>query len=688
MVPTSTLKLAIGKNKFYNIPNTRQHRDMLAQAKTAVAEAKPDKAIGILMAIEVESVKADTRLLSGRWAERMRNQIAGVLEPTDKSFQRINRDVNELVEALAAEMKAYGVVDEEVRQGLKRRYTNRLAQKLAKRQPINLRHAPSTDGTSEETAGAFVPISPEKVDAHVEELFRGAYGRLLITGKPGAGKTVLLLRLELALLASESDLLPLILNLSTWKKDYVTLDPWLREILPAELGATKKYAADLLQQNRLILLLDGLDEVEESEQAACLEAIGRYRADTNGQYVISSRTEDYKAIMKDAPVNLQIEVGDLTLEQMEAELMRMGHQQAGAMPLLNALKKHPALRQAAQVPFYFNTLHMLFAGGKTLSDLGLKGSTAQEIQDELTPQFVKYTLTLPADKPYSSQQAAHWLSFLAHNMTQRNQVVFELADLQYDWSPVRLSRVQSGLANIIGGLIGGLAGILVGGLVGSLAGSLVVVLVVGLSRVFNVLLVGALNFGLPEGLVVGLVVGLAVGLAVGLVVSLVYVSFEKLYPSIRTQEAIRWSWEIYFYRVIKYTLAGLVVGLVVGLVGGLVGGLVSLLVVGLSDYLQGDSIASIQLNHPYQRFSNSAKMLHFSILQHWHLMWLFSRKGWLPWKIVPFLHDMVTQHLLDCPDGATWRFRHRILQEHFAKIWGSSGEAQPTGAIHEADNKA
>lgn len=81
-------------------------------------------------------------------------------------------------------------------------------------------------------------------------------------------------------------------------------------------------------------------------------------------------------------------------------------------------------------------------------------------------------------------------------------------------------------------------------------------------------------------------------------------------------------------------------------------------------------------------------MLHFSILQHWHLMWLFSRKGWLPWKIVPFLHDMVTQHLLDCPDGATWRFRHRILQEHFAKIWGSSGEAQPTGAIHEADNKA
>ena len=137
---------------------------------------------------------------------------------------------------------------------------------------------------------------------------------------------------------------------------------------------------------------------------------------------------------------------------------------------------------------------------------------------------------------------------------------------------------------------------------------------------------------------------------------------------------------MYVKNVLVFALfSGLVVGLVVGLFRGLVPGLVVSIVAGLaygfafglSDYLESDSIASIQINRPYQRFKNSAKMLYFSILQHYHLMYLFSQKGWLPWQIAPFLDDMVAQQLLESPDGATWRFRHGILQEHFAKRWGA-----------------
>ncbi|MFZ4477654.1 MAG: hypothetical protein ACOYPR_20840 [Saprospiraceae bacterium] len=115
--------------------------------------------------------------------------------------------------------------------------------------------------------------------------------------------------------------------------------------------------------------------------------------------------------------------------------------------------------------------------------------------------------------------------------------------------------------------------------------------------------------------------------------------------------------------------AGLIFGLTFGLFAGLFIGLFIGLFVGLIEYLESDSIAALQLSHPYQRFENSARMLHFSILQHWHLMYLFSQKGWLPWKLVPFLNDMVEQQLLESSDGATWRFRHRILQDHFTKKW-------------------
>jgi hypothetical protein len=680
----------IEKNKFYNIPNTKQHREWLTQARASIADGMPDEALKTLSAIQVESVTTLVTLLSGRWAEYTRSHLAGILERTDRTFHQISKDVMGLIDALEAEMNTYGKVDKEVREYLQRRYTNRLQQKLANRQPINLRRLPTTEGTSEETAESFVTVSAEDVQVHIAKVFEAAYGRLLITGKPGAGKTVLLLQLELALLASENDLLPVILNLATWKKDYITLEPWLKELLPAELGATKKYAADILRQNRLILLFDGLDEVAGSDRAACLEAIGRYRAATNSPYVITSRIEEYRAISKDAPVNLQIEVGDLTLDQMEAELTRMGHQQAEAIPLLNALKRHPLLREAAQVPFYFNTLQLLFAGGKTLSDLDLKGHTAEAIQEELTPQFVSYALTLPPDKTYTPQQAARRLSFLADNMTRRKKVVFELTDLQYDWSPVALSRGQLMGANFVGGLVSGLGG----GLVVGLGGGLVYGLFVGLRE--------GLVLGLREGLVLGLVLGLVAGLFVvlreglvlGLVLGIVLGIGEglrdglrdglvlKKQPKLATREGIKWSWALYFRHAKEFLgVGGLGVsivigfgvypeyGLVVSLVIGLVIGLVLGLVASLLDYLRDDSIASIQINHPYQRFKNSARMLYPSILQHRHLMYIFSRKGWLPWQIVPFLNDMVTQQVLECPDGATWRFRHRILQDHFAERW-------------------
>ena len=37
-------------------------------------------------------------------------------------------------------------------------------------------------------------------------------------------------------------------------------------------------------------------------------------------------------------------------------------------------------------------------------------------------------------------------------------------------------------------------------------------------------------------------------------------------------------------------------------------------------------------------------------------------------KLVPFLNDMVECNILETT-GASWRFRHRILQDYFADQW-------------------
>jgi len=61
-------------------------------------------------------------------------------------------------------------------------------------------------------------------------------------------------------------------------------------------------------------------------------------------------------------------------------------------------------------------------------------------------------------------------------------------------------------------------------------------------------------------------------------------------------------------------------------------------------------------------------LIYFSILQHWHLRHLLHKKGLLPQKLVSFLNDMVKCNILETT-GASWRFRHRILQDYFADQW-------------------
>jgi predicted ATP-dependent serine protease len=128
------------------------------------------------------------------------------------------------------------IIKKTIKAYLLARYTERRRQKMAKRQPINLRLLPTSEGTSDETSRAFIPIGSDILQGHITGVFEEVRGRLLITGEPGTGKTGILLQLVVGLLEREMDSLPVLLNLATWRTEYNTLDTWLQEILPAELG--------------------------------------------------------------------------------------------------------------------------------------------------------------------------------------------------------------------------------------------------------------------------------------------------------------------------------------------------------------------------------------------------------------------------------------------------------------------
>lgn len=277
-------------------------------------------------------------------------------------------------------------------------------------------------------------------------------------------------------------------------------------------------------------------------------------------------------------------------------------------------------------------------------------------------------------------------------------VDFELSQLQYSWG--KFSRLSLLIGTLLENMVQKQS-------VGLLFG-LILGIVLGL---FEGLLFTPEHFGksLFDGLIVGIIMGISFGpffsFFQGLPLEIINKTLKKKrLPEIETMDNINWKWSalaltigkksinifislgllslsifsLYIYSqkltfqqslmlltnqtwsLLTEKKAILITILLISTVGGVSEG--------LSDFINSNYSFFIQINYPYQRFMSSMRVLHFSILQHWHLRHLLHKKGLLPKKLVPFLNDMVACNILETT-GASWRFRHRILQDYFADQW-------------------
>ncbi|MFE5919103.1 NACHT domain-containing protein [Streptomyces sp. NPDC056468] len=129
--------------------------------------------------------------------------------------------------------------------------------------------------------------------------------RLVVLGDPGAGKTTLLVRLALDLLARREETgggpVPVFLRLHSWRPDRESFRAWLDEQLsvqypclgdPASAEAPHQSRVKaLLQDGRLILILDGLDELGRQWEA---QHLINAEVPAWQPIVISSRTSAYR----------------------------------------------------------------------------------------------------------------------------------------------------------------------------------------------------------------------------------------------------------------------------------------------------------------------------------------------------------------------------------------------------------
>jgi GTPase SAR1 family protein len=211
-----------------------------------------------------------------------------------------------------------------------------------------------------------------------DELGQG--GTILILGEPGSGKTTTLLELARDLLErAEQDAdapLPVVLHLAAWnrsdrmksgwswfgesKPEPQKFKDWVLEELknsPVIEGLTGEYrdyrvpgavAQSWLDEQRVVLLLDGLDEVVPEQREGCVKAIYEFRqAYSLVEMVVCCRVKDYRKLNANLQFQQELMIQPLTWQQIENSLEKT----TGNLSAIKNILPNEILQGIANCPF-------------------------------------------------------------------------------------------------------------------------------------------------------------------------------------------------------------------------------------------------------------------------------------------------------------------------------------------------
>ena len=292
------------------------------------------------------------------------------------------------------------------------------------------------------------------------------------------------------------------------------LEAWLVEQIYLQYGISKGIIPALLSAGQICLLLDGLDEVAEAVQEACVETINQFRENQHVPLAVCSRTDDYDLLSVKLKLRTAVAIQPLSEAQIAAYLTDRRHQ----LHADEAVRQDDALKELARTPLFLSVMAVAYQG-YDLTELRPLLQDVNIRQQHLYQAYLQraFGRLRQSSSDYPPAQSLDQLAYLARQLGQRRRYDFFFEELQPDWLPPAVARRHRRLSALSLGLgvalVGGLLGALVGGLLGGLLGGLVGGLVGGL--------LGGLGVGLVGGLGLGLVFALGVGLGLGLVVALV-----------------------------------------------------------------------------------------------------------------------------------------------------------------------
>ena len=348
-------------------------------------------------------------------------------------------------------------------------------------------------------------------DHSIGKSFNEVGRSLLILGEPGVGKTIMMLTLTRELLRQYEDTpglpLPVVFNLTSWTPSGKGFAQWLADEMSMKYIVPRKIGREWLEQNRLLLLLDGLDEVSAGRRNDCVQAINAFLGGRgNPGVVVCCRFREYVELDDKLAMNGAIRLRLLSKEKIFSYLTAAGDQYSGLRELV---QRDSSFLKLAETPLLLSLMMQIYQDVKIEQTVDEEIHSIDERKRQLLGAYVKKQFCRAREKDMKKGKATRrsealtkkWLAWQAKNMQQHGQTVFLIEQLQNSWLSKSFERTAHWILSII--FAGLVAWLFVGLIYGLLVG-----LLVGLTGEFTGELAGELVKGPILGLIIGLILGL------------------------------------------------------------------------------------------------------------------------------------------------------------------------------------